>query len=53
MRHALRFVPLFIALALAAQTAQTPPAAEQVLAKAAAQAAEQHKAVFLIFYASW
>ncbi len=38
-----------VALPLAAQT----PAATQVLTKAKAQAAEQHKSIFLMFDASW
>jgi len=33
--------------------APAPPSAEQVLAAARTQAASQHKAIFLIFYASW
>jgi hypothetical protein len=42
------------ALAVAAGLGdQTTPTAEQVLAKAKAKAAEQHKRIFLIFDASW
>lgn len=52
MRMLQILLPLFVwsvALPLAAQT----PAATQVLTKAKAQAAEQHKSIFLMFDASW
>lgn len=48
--YLLLFLLLISGLALAAPK---PPKAEQVLAKAKAVAAEQHKAIFLIFGASW
>ena len=31
----------------------TPPSAKQVLAKAEAKAAEEHKTIFVVFDASW
>jgi hypothetical protein len=33
--------------------AQTPPSAVELLSKAKAKAAEEHKAIFVVFDASW
>jgi len=41
------FLPAVVTLA------QTPPSADEVLAKARAKAAEDHKSIFLAFDASW
>jgi len=40
-------------LCLAVQAAEAPPPASDILASAEAAAAAQHRAVFLIFHASW
>jgi hypothetical protein len=37
----------------AAALAQTPPSADDIVAKARARAADEHKAVFVLFDASW
>jgi hypothetical protein len=44
---------LSILLTVSVARAQTTPSAEQVLAKAKAQAAAQDKKIFLMFDASW
>jgi hypothetical protein len=49
LRFLLPLLVWSVALPLAAQT----PSAAQVLTKSKAQAAEQHKSIFLMFDASW
>jgi len=44
---------MMLLVAASSLAAQDPPSAERVLAGARAQAAQQHKNVFLIFTASW
>jgi len=53
MRRILRFLVLPFLLCVAAQAAQEQPHAEQVLATAKSEAVAQHKAIFLVFGASW
>jgi hypothetical protein len=43
--------PAVAMFALAALPAQTPPSADSILADA--QAAANHRAVFVVFHASW
>jgi thioredoxin-related protein len=53
MRKVYAWLALALALCAPVCAAQTPRGAEQVLASAKIQAAEQHKNIFLIFGASW
>lgn len=53
MRTSLLGLMLGLMLAGSGLAAETPPGAEEVLAQARVQAAEQHKNIFLIFGASW
>jgi thiol-disulfide isomerase/thioredoxin len=46
-------VALMLLVTASSLAAQDPPSAERVLADAKAQAAQQHKNIFLIFRASW
>ncbi len=53
MRRIYRGVVFVLLVTASGLAAQDPPPAERVLAGAKAQAAQQHKNVFLIFRASW
>jgi hypothetical protein len=54
MRKSRPILLLFSALVLCGVVAaQAPPAADQVLSKARAEAAAQNKSIFLIFSSSW
>src|SRR5215469_9262114 len=53
IRFPARALFMFTLVSLAAVAAPKPPKADQVLSGAKAKAAEQHKAIFLIFGASW
>jgi hypothetical protein len=47
------FSAVLFALSTAVALSQTPPSADELLAKARAKAAEAHKSIWVIFDASW
>ncbi len=53
MRGSFFGLMLVLMFAVPSLAAESPTSAEEVLAQARAQAAEQHKTIFLIFSASW
>jgi len=53
MKTILRTTVLALLIGIPGSTAAGPPTAQQVLDSAKAQAAAQHRNVFLIFGASW
>jgi len=53
MRTGFFLVTFAAVFTAAAALAQTPPSADNVLAKARARAADEHKTVFVLFDASW
>jgi hypothetical protein len=53
MKTIFRTAILALLVGIAGLTAAGPPTAQQVLESAKAQAAAQHRNVFLIFGASW
>ena len=53
MNKILRTTVLALLVGIPALTAAGPPTAQQVLDSAKAQAAAQHRNIFLIFGASW
>ena len=53
MRRIQQGIALLLLATASSLAAQDPPSAERVLADAKAQAAQQHKNIFLIFGASW
>jgi hypothetical protein len=53
MKTTFRTAALVLLIGIAGLTAAGPPTAQQVLDGAKAQAAAQHRNVFLIFGASW
>jgi hypothetical protein len=53
MKTIFRTAVLALLVGIPALTAAGPPTAQQVLESAQAQAAAQHRNVFLIFGASW
>jgi hypothetical protein len=53
MKTILRTTVLALLIGISALTAAGPPTARQVLDSAKAQAAAQHRDIFLIFGASW